>query len=129
STAEPTAAKPSKVILSSRAFPQEQWFMVIPGVHDGYISWDEYQQNQKQLRDNAQILGKDRRHGPPREGPALLQGLILCGRCGKRMTLRYHVRKAGLEPDYVCQREGIKNAEPLCQHIPGAGIDRLIGDL
>jgi DNA invertase Pin-like site-specific DNA recombinase len=109
--------------------PQEQWFMVIPGVHDGYISWDEYQQNQKQLRDNAQILGKDRRHGPPREGPALLQGLILCGRCGKRMTLRYHVRKAGLEPDYVCQREGISRAEALCQQIPGAEIDRWVGDL
>jgi hypothetical protein len=109
--------------------PQEQWCMVIPGAHDSYISWDDYQQNQKQLRDNAQILGKDRRHGPPREGPALLQGLILCGRCGKRMTLRYHVRKAGLEPDYVCQREGIANAEALCQQIPGAGIDRWIGDL
>jgi DNA invertase Pin-like site-specific DNA recombinase len=109
--------------------PQDQWFMVIPGAHDGYISWDEYQQNEKRLRDNAQALGKDRRQSPPREGPALLQGLILCGRCGKRMTLRYHIRKGGLEPDYVCQREGIAHAEPLCQQIPGAGIDRLIGDL
>jgi DNA invertase Pin-like site-specific DNA recombinase len=101
--------------------PQDQWFMVIPGAHDGYISWDEYQQNEKRLRDNAQALGKDRRQSPPREGPALLQGLILCGRCGKRMTLRYHIRKGGLEPDYVCQREGIAHAEPLCQQIPGAG--------
>jgi len=109
--------------------PQDQWFMFIPAAHDGYISWDEYQQNLKRLRDNAQILGKDRRHSPPREGPALLQGLVLCGRCGKRMTLRYHVRKAGLEPDYVCQREGIAHAEPICQQIPGAGIDRRIGDV
>jgi DNA invertase Pin-like site-specific DNA recombinase len=109
--------------------PQDQWFMSIPGAHAGYISWQEYEQNQKRLRDNAQALGKDRRHGPPREGPALLQGLILCGRCGKRMTLRYHARKAGLEPDYVCQREGIEHAEPICQQIPGAGIDRLIGNL
>jgi len=103
--------------------------MFIPEAHDGYIRWEEFEQNQKRLNDNAQILGGDRRHGPPREGPALLQGLTLCGRCGNRMTLRYHVRKAGLEPDYVCQHEGIKNAEPLCQQIPGAGIDRLIGDL
>ena len=109
--------------------PQEQWLMIIPGAHDGYIAWEEFQRNQKRLNENAQILGKDRRHGPPREGPALLQGIILCGRCGKRMTLRYHLRKAGLEPDYICQREGIEHAEPLCQKIPGAGIDRLIGDL
>ena len=45
------------------------------------------------------------------------------------MTRRYHFRKAGLEPDYVCQREGIEHAEPMCQHIPGGGIDRLVGDL
>jgi hypothetical protein len=109
--------------------PQEQWLMFIPEAHDGYIAWEEFQRNQKRLNDNAQILGKDRRHGPPREGPALLQGLILCGRCGKRMTLRYHLRKAGLEPDYICQREGIEHAEPLCQQMPGAGIDHLIGDL
>ena len=115
--------------LIGTRIPQEQWFMFIPEAHDGYIRWEEFEQNQKRLNDNAQILGGDRRHGPPREGPALLQGLTLCGRCGNRMTLRYHVRKAGLEPDYVCQHEGIKNAEPLCQQIPGAGIDRLIGDL
>ena len=111
------------------SMPQDQWFTFIPGVHDGYIRWEEFEQNEKRLKDNAQILGTDRRHSPPREGPALLQGLILCGRCGRRMTLRYHLRKAGLEPDYVCQREGIEHAEPLCQHIPGAGIDRLVGDL
>jgi len=109
--------------------PQEQWCIVIPAVHDGYISWDEFMQNQTRLNDNAQILGRDRRHGPPREGPALLQGLIVCGRCGKRMTLRYHVRKGRLEPDYLCQSEGINSGQPLCQHIPGAGIDRLIGDV
>src|SRR5262249_31109797 len=63
--------------------PQEQWCIVIPAVHDGYISWDEFMQNQTRLNDNAQILGRDRRHGPPREGPALLQGLIVCGRCGE----------------------------------------------
>jgi DNA invertase Pin-like site-specific DNA recombinase len=109
--------------------PQEQWFTFIPDAHDGYIRWEEFEHNQKRLNENAQILGGDRRHGPPREGPALLQGLTLCGRCGKRMTLRYHVRKAGLEPDYVCQREGIAHAESICQQIPGAGIDRLIGDV
>jgi DNA invertase Pin-like site-specific DNA recombinase len=115
--------------LTVTTIPQDQWFTFIPGVHDGYIRWEEFEQNQKRLKDNAQILGTDRRHSPPREGPALLQGLILCGRCGRRMTLRYHFRKAGLEPDYLCQREGIEHAAPLCQHIPGAGIDRLIGDL
>src|SRR5262249_176218 len=66
---------------------------------------------------------------PAREGPALLQGLILCGRCGQRMTVRYHVRQGRLCPDYVCQRDGIEHAQPVCQHVPGTGIDEAIGAL
>jgi hypothetical protein len=45
------------------------------------------------------------------------------------MTLRYHARREGLCPEYVCQRKGIENAEPLCQRIPGADIDRVVGDI
>ncbi len=59
----------------------------------------------------------------------MLQGLILCGKCGRRMTLRYHSRQAGLCPEYLCQRKGIENAEPPCQRIPGFEIDRVLSDL
>ena len=45
------------------------------------------------------------------------------------MTVRYHVRDGRLFPDYLCQREGIENAQPLCQQIPGRGIDEAIGQL
>ena len=66
--------------------PRDQWIL-LPGVHAGYISWEEYEQNQRRLRENAQALGDDRRKSPPREGPALLQGLVLCGICGARMWI------------------------------------------
>ena len=65
---------------------QEQWTCLIQDVHQGYISWDEYQSNQRILTGNAQAFSSVRRP-PPREGPALLQGIIVCGLCGKRMTL------------------------------------------
>ena len=109
--------------------PREEWHTFIPESHPAYISWDEYERNLKRLRENAQAIGSDRRKSPPREGPALLQGLIVCGKCGRRMTLRYHARRAGLCPEYVCQRKGIENAEPLCQRIPGADVDRVVGDM
>jgi DNA invertase Pin-like site-specific DNA recombinase len=109
--------------------PREEWHTFIPESHPAYISWDEYERNLKRLRENAQAIGSDRRKSPPREGPALLQGLIICGKCGRRMTLRYHARRAGLCPEYVCQRKGIENAEPLCQRIPGADVDRVVGDM
>jgi DNA invertase Pin-like site-specific DNA recombinase len=109
--------------------PREDWEVLIREAHVGYIAWDEYEQNQHHLRDNCQAYGADRRQSPPREGPALLQGLLLCGRCGKRMTVRYHRRRGQLFPDYVCQREGIEHGEPICQRIPGAAIDEKVGDI
>lgn len=109
--------------------PRDEWEVLIREAHAGYIDWDEYEQNQRRLRDNCQAYGEDRRKSPPREGPALLQGLLICGRCGKRMTVRYHSRRGQLFPDYVCQREGIEHAEPVCQHIPGAGIDEAVGNV
>jgi DNA invertase Pin-like site-specific DNA recombinase len=112
-----------------RRIPRDQWDTVILDAHVGYLSWEEYEQNQQRLHESAQAVGADRRHGPPREGPALLQGLVLCGRCGNRMTVRYHSRKGHVCPEYVCQREGIEHAEPMCQRVPGVGIDHAIGEL
>ena len=109
--------------------PRQDWEVLIREAHAGYIDWEEYEQNQRRLHDNCQAYGEERRKSPPREGPALLQGLLICGRCGKRMTVRYHSRRGQLFPDYVCQREGIEHAEPVCQHIPGAGIDEAVGDI
>jgi hypothetical protein len=109
--------------------PREQWITLIPETHAGYISWDEYEHNQRRLHESAQAMGADRRRGPAREGPALLQGLVLCGRCGMRMTVRYHSRHGQSCPEYVCQREGISRGEALCQRIPGSGIDQVIGAL
>jgi len=98
-------------------------------IASGLYSWQEYERNLRRLRESAQALGLERRKSPPREGPALLQGLIVCGKCGRRMTLRYHARQAGLCPEYVCQRKGIENAEPPCQRIPGAEVDRVLSDM
>jgi hypothetical protein len=109
--------------------PRDEWEVLIRGAHAGYIDWDEYEQNQHRLHDNCQAYGEDRRKSPPREGPALLQGLLICGRCGKRMTVRYHSRGGQLVPDYVCQRDGIEHGEPICQHIPGAAIDEAVGNI
>lgn len=70
--------------------------------------------------------GEDRRKSPPREGPALLQGLVLCGRCGERMTVRYRSHHGRLLPIYVCQKAGIASAQPICQSIVGASLDDAI---
>lgn len=112
-----------------RRLPPEEWDTVLLDTHPGYITWQQFQNHQQRLRDAAQKQGADRRRSPPGEGPALLQGLVICGRCGQRMTVRYHRRRGGLAPEYVCQREGIQRAEGRCQTIHGSGVDERIGEL
>ena len=112
-----------------RRLPREEWIAFIPDAHPGYISWEEYEANVARLRENSAARGEERRKSPPREGPALLQGLAICGKCGKRMTVRYHRYKNNTLPDYVCQKEAIERAEPPCQRLPGAEIDRAVGAL
>ncbi|HUI89076.1 MAG TPA: recombinase family protein [Anaerolineales bacterium] len=107
----------------------EDWLILIPKMHVGYISWEEYQENRRRLRESAQAYGVDRRKSPPREGPALLQGLLICGVCGLRMSLRYRVRRGGVFPDYICERAHINQAGPLCQHMPGQEIDAAVSRL
>jgi DNA invertase Pin-like site-specific DNA recombinase len=109
--------------------PREEWTALIPEAHPGYISWQAFEENQHRLRENAQAQGADRRHSPPREGPALLQGLVICGRCGARMTVRYNHRNGTAFPTYTCQRHGIERAEPVCQSLSGAHIDAAVGQL
>ncbi len=109
--------------------PREEWHALLPDAHAGYISWQDYEDNLRQLLENAHAQGSDRRKSPPREGPALLQGLAVCGRCGIRMTVRYHMRRAQLIPDYVCQREGIEHGRPICQAVSGVDLEAAIGRL
>jgi DNA invertase Pin-like site-specific DNA recombinase len=105
---------------------REQWKVFLPNAHPGYIAWQEFEANQTKLLDNANGYGPDRRKSPPREGTALLQGLVICGSCGGRMTVRYDNRKGHPVPSYVCQRRSIETAQPLCQNIPGRGLDEAV---
>lgn len=124
-----TRAKRTVTGTASRIpLPREEWHTLLLDRHPGYITWDEYEANLRRLHENAQANGADRRAGPPREGPALLQGLVVCGRCGGRMGVRYSVVHGVPVPEYVCQRESIEHARPLCAHV-GGRIDRAIGDL
>ncbi len=111
--------------------PRDQWTVLICDAHPGFITFEQYEQNQQTLTANAAAHSdEERRAGPAREGPALLQGLVLCGKCGKRMTVNYHARCNGeLVPNYHCSREGIATGTPPCQTINGAGIDEAIATL
>ncbi len=109
---------------------REDWLVFLPGAYPGYISWKEYEENLERIAANAQRLGAEREKGPPREGPALLQRLVICGRCGRRMGVRYHLRRSGERiPCYFCQYEALTHGAKTCQAVWGIGIDAAISDL
>jgi hypothetical protein len=101
----------------------EKWTFLLLENHPGYITWAQFLRNEQRLDDNRTSRAEDRR-GPAREGTALLQGIALCGRCGRRMTIRY--LEDGLTPVYRCAQAYHQFGEPTCQTIRGDGLDAAV---
>jgi DNA invertase Pin-like site-specific DNA recombinase len=109
--------------------PRAEWQFVMPGMHRGYIDWDRFETNVRYLADNARAFGGERLSGPPREGPALLQGRVLCGFCGERMGVRYSQENGRTVPFYICQETLVRRGGKVCQSVPGKVVDPAIGAL
>jgi hypothetical protein len=101
----------------------EDWPFVLHDHHPAYITWEQFQRNQRRLLDNCTFDHQERR-GAPREGAALLQGLVLCGRCGRRMTIRY--MDDGKVPLYECNQLHKGRGEKTCQSLRGDRIDEAV---
>ena len=114
---------------SSRHVPSEEWIL-LRDMHPGYISWEEYLSNLERVKSNALAWSTERHRGPPREGTALLQGLVICGACGERMSVRYHLHHNQQIPTYWCGRRPMHRGEiGLCQTIHGGALDAAIADI
>ena len=109
--------------------PREQWHTLRLDAHPGYISWAEFERIQERLHASAMAYGLERRQTAPREGPALLQGRALCGRCGARMSVRYHRRRGEIVPDYICLVRTLQHRDPVCQVVAGGEVDAAVARL
>ena len=106
--------------------PQEQWQVLINEHHDGYIDWDEYQANQRQILHNAAMKGAMVR-GPARNGGALLAGILRCGHCGRK----FHVAYGGVKGNclrYACQGAMINHGTGRCISFGGLKAEKLVED-
>jgi DNA invertase Pin-like site-specific DNA recombinase len=112
-----------------RKVPREQWQVLIPDAHASYINWQEYECNQATLRQNTAGFGEAARGGMPREGVGLLQGRVVCGRCGARMRVRYQDVERHLEPYYQCTEAVVRRAGKLCQSVRGRPVDEAVSAL
>ena len=112
------------------ARPQDQWEVVIPEHHEGYITWDEYMRNQQQIRSNA---GWNARMGQPqgaaRSGPALLAGLLRCARCGRALQVTYtRSKQHGPLPRYWCSGDRGHQMVRSCITFAGTRVDQEIAE-
>lgn len=108
---------------TTKMMPMSAWTVLINDHHEGYITWKQHINNQKILENNRTNGEETLLKGPAREGLALLQGLLLCGGCGRRLTVRYK-GNGGIYPTYECnwkRREGLSTGS--CMHLRSDLID------
>jgi DNA invertase Pin-like site-specific DNA recombinase len=119
--ADPRRKIPGRPGAGRRHRRPEECLVLIRDRLPAYITWDRFCANQDRLEANR---AKNDRPGAPREGPSLLAGLLRCGRCGRRMFVRYSGPKD--RPFYRCTRGSDDYAEPLCQCLSGPVLDTFV---
>jgi len=100
------------------------WAVCLHAAHPGYIGWEEFMANQRRMADN--VTRYEAGHaGVPRKGSALLQGIAICGRCGRRMSLRY-TGPNGDYPVYCCRSDRDQQGSAICQEVRAFPVDALV---
>jgi DNA invertase Pin-like site-specific DNA recombinase/uncharacterized protein YndB with AHSA1/START domain len=123
---------PRKLKVKQKRVLREQWPVLIKDHHPSYISYEKYLKNREQIRGNNVMRNEDseKGKGPAREGRALLQGLVRCGQCGRRMDVTY----GGSRPSnrgnstlqYRCGAARRTQGQTDCQIVGGKQIDRVV---
>jgi DNA invertase Pin-like site-specific DNA recombinase len=122
-TEHSTRYEEGKPRRASRRKARQQWLSLIPNTHEGYISWEQFEQVQLMIGDNMRGRGHS---GAVQRGSALLCGLLRCRRCGRKLTVGYTGR-CGDIPRYCCVRGMLDNGQPKCITFGGTTVDEAIG--
>ncbi|MFL5279989.1 MAG: recombinase family protein, partial [Rhodopila sp.] len=113
-----TRAGPDLSKARQKMLPREQWRIVVKDKYPAYVSWQTYETIQAMLRDNYAEYNRNKTRGVPRDGEALLHGIVYCGACGHKMLVQY---KNGAR--YLCNALHQQHGTPVCQYIPANPID------
>jgi DNA invertase Pin-like site-specific DNA recombinase len=106
--------------------PRSEWKVLIVDHHPGYMSWEEYTENQRQLEANVAWTGSEG-SGAAKSGTALLSGLLRCGRCGRKLQVGYSGR-GGRVPRYACLGDRGDRGSRACLTVGSLRLDRAVVD-
>ena len=118
---DPMRRQPGSSRAGTVAVAPEDWSICLKDAHPAYVDWEEFMANQRQLADNLNRYDAGR-PGAPRKGGALLQGIVSCGRCSRRMCLRYSGPR-GDYPVYICNADHNSEGQPKCQEVRALLVD------
>jgi DNA invertase Pin-like site-specific DNA recombinase len=118
-----TRQQPGRPATGRRCKDPGEWIAMIEDALPAYISKQQYQQNLDQLAANQPHADTP---GAVRYGPALLTGLLRCGRCRRRMTVGYHVDAGKSRTSYNCGGARAEWGGPVCQRMSGHCIDQAV---
>jgi DNA invertase Pin-like site-specific DNA recombinase len=107
--------------IRRKSLPIEEWKICLRDKYPAYISWERFERIYQMLRDNYNEYDRNKTRGVPREGKALLQGMVYCGQCGHKMVLQY---TGGVR--YICNYLRRQHGEPLCQRLLADPIDEQV---
>ena len=112
-----------------RTLPRDQWEVLIPDHHPGFIDWDTYLANQARIGSNTRPQASEPGTGAVREGSALLQGLATCGTCGRKLAIFYR-GPAKTVPNYYCQgsAELVDGRGARHMNVGGQAIDAAVAE-
>lgn len=118
---DPRRQRPGRPSTGRRVIDPAEWLVLLPDRLPAYITWEQYERNLARLRANQ---ARADAIGAVRSGPALLAGLVVCARCGHRLTVRYG--GSSTRPTYVCGRLSTDYGGELCQQVAGRALDQFV---
>src|SRR5262245_54016705 len=102
--------------------PQTEWDVLLKDQHEGYVTWEEFERNQRVIADNATGKGSAIARGVARRGELILAGLLRCGHCGRKMYVGY-----GKSGRYYCQGANVNHGTERCISFGGLRADEAVG--
>jgi len=120
-----TVDSDGKIHIGRTTVPSSEWKVMLKAHHPGYITWEQFEENQSKLQENTLMRPKGEASAVLRDGRGLLHGLLRCGKCGRRMSVCYPTKQDSVRYDCSRKSEAVEG-QGVCQSVGGMRIEKAV---